>query len=146
MPLAPDTLRWFAEATITVTPRDAEPLTLPAAGLLPRPALPNALRPSAWIVPAWDPFAEPALDADARQRAERQLLTSVGQAELASMPATLTGADGVVAPGVALLGVDRARALRLGYKRGVWAVIGLHAERAVVVFTGINSRQKTPEE
>ncbi|MBK7760779.1 MAG: hypothetical protein IPI35_31100 [Deltaproteobacteria bacterium] len=49
-------------------------------------------------------------------------------------------------PGVALLGVDRARALRLGYKRGVWAVIGLSADRAVVVFTGINSRLRTPEE
>ena len=146
MPLAPDALRWFAEATIMVFPRDAEPLHLPAAGLLPRPPLPSALRPGAWIVPAWDPFADPALDADARQRAERQLITSVGQAELASMPATLTGADGLTEPGVALLGVDRARALRLGYKRGVWAVIGLGAERAFVVFTGINSRQKTPDE
>jgi hypothetical protein len=146
MPLAPDTLRWFAEATITVAPRDAEPLLIPAAGLAPRPTLPSALRPSVWIVPAWDPFAEPALDDDARQRAERQLNTSVGQAALASMPATLTGADGLAVPGVALLGVDRARALRLGYKRGVWAVIGLGSERAVVVFTGINSRQKTPEE
>jgi hypothetical protein len=146
MPLAPETLGWFAAATITVSPREAEPLTVPAAGQTPRPPLPSALRPSVWIVPAWDPFAEPALDAEARQRAERQLITSVGQAELASMPATLTGADGLIVPSVALLGVDRARALRLGYKRGVWAVIGLSAERAVVVFTGINSRQKTPEE
>ena len=146
MPLAPDTLRWFAEATITVAPRDAEPLNVPAAGAHPRPPLPSALRPSVWIVPAWDAFAEPALDEDARQRAERQLNTSVGQAELASMPATLTGADGLVVPGVALRGVDRARALRLGYKRGVWAVIGLSADRAVVVFTGINSRLRTPEE
>lgn len=146
MPLAPDTLRWYSTATITVHPRDAAPLALPAAGVAARPPLPSALRPGAWIVPAWDPFAEPALDADARQRAERQLLTSVGQAELAAMPATLTGEDGLVAPAVALLGVDRARALRLGYKRGVWAVIGLGAAQAVVVFTGINSRQRPPEE
>ena len=121
---------------------EAEPARLTLTRLL----FLSALRPSVWIVPAWDAFAEPALDEDARQRAERQLNTSVGQAELASMPATLTGADGLVVPGVALLGVDRARALRLGYKRGVWAVIGLSADRAVVVFTGINSRLRTPEE
>ncbi|MCK6525236.1 DUF3293 domain-containing protein [Myxococcota bacterium] len=146
MPLAPETLGWYSTATITLSPRDAEPLALPAAGETPRPPLPSALRPSAWIVPAWDPRAEPALDAEARERAERQLLTSVGQAGLASVPAALTGPDGVIVPAVALLGVDRARALRLGYKRGVWAVIGLSADRAVVVFTGINSRQRLPEE
>ena len=129
MPLAPETLGWFAAATIAECERE----TRRAISQEPR-RLDGLLR------------AEPAVDEDARHRAERQLNTSVGQAELASMPATLTGADGLVVPGVALLGVDRARALRLGYKRGVWAVIGLSAEHAVVVFTGINSRQKTPEE
>lgn len=123
MPAPIELLQRYHAATLRI--QDGEPpWTRPLADRAP---LPLALAPQAWFVGADD------------EAGLRALLTSARQAGIAGVVARVEG-PGLDRPGLVLVGVDRARAVRLGYRRGEWVVIGLLGDRVEVVYTGLNSR------
>lgn len=102
------------------------------------PPLPLSLKPSAWVLSACAPHGQPGDDDDARHRA---LLTSLSQSKLAHREVVLELPDRSQAA-VLVQGIDRARAVRLGYKRKQWAVLGFEGDRVVVVYTGLDSHMR----
>jgi hypothetical protein len=91
----------------------------------------------AWVVPAWDPLSPP----DEAERPERQraLERRLQQAGRRWLPVRLT-IGGAPVDGVASPDLDRASAVKLGYKMKLWAAWRRHPGGVDVVFTGINSR------
>ncbi|MCB9758857.1 MAG: DUF3293 domain-containing protein [Alphaproteobacteria bacterium] len=143
MPIPPDILAEWLHTEVHLpegAPAHAEPLTVPAATAPERPATPPGLLPEAWFVSAWDPDGRPASEAD-NVRAHGQLIASLNQTGVVWLPAVAQG-EGRPRQGVVLLGVDRARAVKLAYKRRQWACLGILPGRVEVVYTGLNSRER----
>ncbi|MCB9791825.1 MAG: hypothetical protein H6741_03775 [Alphaproteobacteria bacterium] len=144
MPIPPDILERWLNADLVLpegAPAAPGPLTLPRASVTEgRAATPASLAPEAWFISAAQP-ANRETDAAEDERLNAALRHALGQADIASLPARLEG-EGMQLSGALMLGVDRAKALRLGYKRKVWAVLGVFPDRLEVVFTGVNSRER----
>jgi len=93
--------------------------------------------PSGWVIPAWSPGEAPEDRAGGRADVEKRIT----QSGRAWRPVTLRCA-GEEIPGVATDELNRAGAVKLGYKLSIWAVYRLRGQRLEPVFTGINSRMR----
>ena len=102
------------------------------------PPLPLALKPTAWVLSACAPSGQPD---EEDERRHQQLLKSLSQSKLVHREVELELGDRRQAA-VLVQGIDRARAVKLGYKRKQWAVLGFEGDRVHVVYTGLNSRMR----
>lgn len=123
MPVPLDLLNSYHGAALSIQLEEG----LHVRPLKGRAPLPPALAPQGWFVGADD------------EEGLRQLRTSARQAGYVAIPARVEG-EGLDRAGLVMVGMDRARAVRMGYRRGEWLVIGLLGERAELVYTGHNSR------
>ncbi len=90
----------------------------------------------AWGVAAWEP-GEPPEDGPA---AEADLTKRLRQSGRRWVPVYFVGVGGAT-PGIATPDMDRAAAVKLGYRLRRWAVYRIHREGLDPVFTGIGSPQ-----
>lgn len=102
------------------------------------PPLPLSLQPTAWVISACAPAGEPSAD-DANRHA--MFLKSLAQAKAVFREVDLDLGQRQQ-PAVLVQGIGRARAVKLGYKRKQWAVLGFEGDRVHVVYTGLNSRMR----
>jgi len=102
------------------------------------PPLPLSLKPSVWVLSACAPAGEPGAEDRTRHQ---QLLKSLTQSKRAHREVTLDLGDRVQ-PAVLVQGIDRSVAVKLGYKRKQWAVLGFEGDEVFVVYTGLNSRMR----
>lgn len=91
----------------------------------------------AWGLAAWDPGERPADPA----AAEADLVKRLRQSGRRWVSVSFVGSGGHV-PGIATPDMDRAAAVKLGYRLGRWAAYRIHPGGLDPVFTGINSRMR----
>ncbi len=91
---------------------------------------------AAWGIPAWEPGEAPEDGA----AAEADLIKRLRQSGRRWVRVRFVGAGGET-PGIATPDMDRAAAVRLGYRLRRWAVYRIHSGGLDPVFTGRNSPQ-----
>ncbi len=108
----------------------------PESLVLPEQALPPRLRPQVWVVSAGAPLGQPSAEDAAQHRTLTRSLTQTGQVWT---PARLELGE-LLLDAVLIQGIDRCKAVQLGYKRKQWAVLFIDDQGMQVVYTGVNSR------